>query len=175
MRFVEVVEALGVEQAPPTKILELLGAAGVGLTPQAISSHLQEYRRARSQANPAAAVPFGGPVVPTGLPAGFPLGAFPLPGAPGFPGQPPRPVGVPPMLPGGFLPPPGVGGFPLLPYALPMQGMPGQCWMPPPYNMPPGMLSSRTVLIGRSGSLISLWLGSLLSLLTPCTCSLSTV
>ncbi len=42
--FVTAVEALSVEKAVPSKILERMGSCSEGLTRQNIASHLQKYR-----------------------------------------------------------------------------------------------------------------------------------
>lgn len=43
-QFVTAVEALSVDKAVPSKILERMGACSEGLTRQNIASHLQKYR-----------------------------------------------------------------------------------------------------------------------------------
>jgi two-component response regulator (ARR-B family) len=43
-KFVSAVEALSVDKAVPSKILERMGTCSDGLTRQNIASHLQKYR-----------------------------------------------------------------------------------------------------------------------------------
>ena len=43
-KFVSAVEALSVDKAVPSKILERMGSCSEGLTRQNIASHLQKYR-----------------------------------------------------------------------------------------------------------------------------------
>ena len=43
-KFVSVVEALSVDKAVPSKILERMGSCSEGLTRQNVASHLQKYR-----------------------------------------------------------------------------------------------------------------------------------
>ena len=43
-KFVRAVEALSVDKAVPSKILERMGTCSDGLTRQNIASHLQKYR-----------------------------------------------------------------------------------------------------------------------------------
>lgn len=43
-KFVSAVEALSVDKAVPSKILERMGTCSEGLTRQNIASHLQKYR-----------------------------------------------------------------------------------------------------------------------------------
>lgn len=58
-QFVTAVEALSVDKAVPSKILERMGACSEGLTRQNIASHLQKYRnRKRSRQGQNFAAPF---------------------------------------------------------------------------------------------------------------------
>lgn len=72
-QFVSAVEALSVDKAVPSKILERMGACSEGLTRQNIASHLQKYRnRKRSRQGQNFAAPFkslGSAHLPPLLPA----------------------------------------------------------------------------------------------------------
>ena len=131
--FMEVVERLGPEQAMPSKILESLGASGVGLTCQSVSAHLLEYRRMQCHSHAASLPPgVGGlPGIPVFPPGGFPMLPGCFPGAPG--------TGMPGAPPGNFVSPLGLPmgtNFPLMPFGPP-------CWMPPAYGTLPGVYDRR--------------------------------
>lgn len=71
-KFVSAVEALSVDKAVPSKILERMGSCSEGLTRQNIASHLQKYRnRKRSRQNQSFAPfkPVGSAHLPPLLPA----------------------------------------------------------------------------------------------------------
>lgn len=70
-KFVGAVEALSVDKAVPSKILERMGSCSEGLTRQNIASHLQKYRnRKRSRQSQGFVTPFRGSAhLPPLLPA----------------------------------------------------------------------------------------------------------